>query len=194
MTLSLNLVPVYQWTHREFIGPDPWADGQPVEWSVVVYRMVGQSFLNAAPAARRSVSSESNLLPRPLVVGIFARAHNRYRILPLALQQLWRDGRVADRDLPWLLHTVEDKLWITDYPPARAALALKLACVACAGIAFLCFSGAFRSLELNQNLLLASLIFTGLTIVCLSSDFYLTHRRGQLGRSWIRMLERRTSG
>jgi hypothetical protein len=194
MNISLNLVPVYQWTHREFIGPDLWAGGQPVKWSVVVYRMVGESFLNAARAAKQSVPSESNQLPMFMVVGIFARAHNRYRVLPLALQKLWRDGRVADQDLPWLLHSVEEALWITDYPPARVSLALKMACLGCTGIAFLCFSGAFNPRALNQSLLLASFVFAGMSASCLAWDFYLNHRQWQLGHRWIRMLEQRISG
>jgi hypothetical protein len=101
--------------------------------------MVGESFLNAAPAAKQSVPSESNQLPRLLSASIFARAHNRYRVLPLGLQTVWREGRVADQDLPWLRHSVEERLWISDYPPARISLALKMACAGCAGLAFLCF-------------------------------------------------------
>jgi hypothetical protein len=194
MTLSLNLVPVYQWTHREFDGQDPWSQGQTVRWSVVVYRMVGESFLNAAPAAKQSVPSGSKQVPRPFVIGIFARAHNRYRVLPLALQNLWREGQVPDDDLPWLLHRVEQELWISDYPPARTSVALIVACLTCAALAYLCFSGAFQPLHLNQGLLLASFVFAGVSLLCLGLHFYLRQRRRQLERTWLRILQQRTSG
>lgn len=117
MLLRLNPVPVFQWTHREFTAGDPWAADRPVQWSVVVYRMLAESVVAQTRCATRSVPVESNDVPRKFAVGVYARAHNRYRVLPLALQDAWRSGEIRDRDLPWLLHRIEGPLRISDYPP-----------------------------------------------------------------------------
>src|SRR5262245_4095392 len=110
-------VPVYQWTHREFDGVDPWANNQPVRWRVVVYcmipeesvgapnidRLLSEEDLGAPPAAEQLVPAESNDVPTKfplsatgdtIAVGIFSQVHNRYRVLPLALQDMWRARQV----------------------------------------------------------------------------------------------------
>jgi hypothetical protein len=186
--LSLKIVPVYQWTHREFTGVDPWVGGEPVTWSVVVYRMVGKSFVNATPALPQSVPSDSNRLPRPFVIGIFARAHNRYRVLPLALQELWKVGRVADQDLPRLLHRVEERLKSADYPPARLLLFLKVGALCFAGLTYLSCDGAFHGPQVNPNLLFTSAAMACLTSLCLGADFYWRARRGRLAARCLRIL------
>jgi len=189
MTLSLNLLPVYQWTHREFNGEDPWAGGRPVTWSVVVYRMVGETFINAAPAAKQSVPSTSNRLPRMCVVGIFARTHNRYRILPLALQDLWREGKVADQDLPRLLHRVEGPLRISDYPPARFSMVLKAGTVAFAALSWFSCGGAFRDPNVNESLLVTTAVCASLSCFCFAADWYGRARRKRFARTWLRMIQ-----
>jgi len=115
--ISLNLVPVHQWTHRQFDGFDPWAGNRPVRWSVVTYRLTSETFASITPRAKQAVPSESNDIPKKFSVGIFAEAHNRYRVLPLALQEMWRKREVRDEDLPWLLYRVEQPLRRNDYPP-----------------------------------------------------------------------------
>jgi hypothetical protein len=116
--IGFGPIPVHQWTHREFDGVDPWANNQPVRWSVVVYRMVSEMIANVAlPATKQTVRAESNEVPKKFAIGIFAKAHNRYRVLPLVLQDLWRAGKVRDEDLPWLLNKIEQRLWRRDYPP-----------------------------------------------------------------------------
>ena len=122
MLSNLNFVPVHRWTHREFDGVDPWANNQPVRWSVVVYTMITKAFANIVSAAKQTVPAESNDVPRKFAIGIFAKAHNRYRVLPLALQDLWRAGKVRDEDLPWLLNKIEQPLRRSDYPPNRVSL------------------------------------------------------------------------
>ena len=117
--MSMNLVPVHQWTHRKFDGVDPWENNQPVQWSVVVYRMVSDSLVLATPVAKQTVPAESNDVPKQLAVGIFSEAHNRYRVLPQVVQDLWRARQVRDEDLPWLLHRIEEPLRLNDYPPSR---------------------------------------------------------------------------
>ena len=119
MYYRINLIPVHQWTHREFDGVDPWAGGRPVRCSLVVYRIVPESFVNSTPIAKQTVPPGGNDIPKNLAAGIFARAHNRYRVFPLALQDLWRAGQVRDQDLPGLLHRIEQSLYISDYPPGR---------------------------------------------------------------------------
>jgi len=116
--ISLNLVPVHQWTHRQFNGFDPWAGNAPVRWSVVAYVLASETFAKVTPSAKQKVPSESNDIPKKYQVGIFAEAHNRYRVLPLALQEMWRKREVRDEDLPWLLHRIEEPLRRSDYPPS----------------------------------------------------------------------------
>ena len=114
--ISLNPVPVHQWTHRQFNGFDPWAGNAPVRWSVVAYVLTAETFARVTPAAKQKVPSESNDIPKRYQVGIFAEAHNRYRVLPLAVQEMWRKREVRDEDLPWLLHRIEEPLKRSDYP------------------------------------------------------------------------------
>ena len=100
----IKYFPVYQWTHREFDGVDPWANNQPVRWRVIVYRMIEEASVGAPivyeesvgapPAAEQMAPAESNDVPKKFAVGIFAQVHNRYRVLPLALQDMWRARQV----------------------------------------------------------------------------------------------------
>ena len=65
MQISLNMVPVPQWTHREFQAPDPWAQDLPTRWQLVVCRLVSETFAaTAAARAPRQPPSEGRKLPR----------------------------------------------------------------------------------------------------------------------------------
>ena len=152
--MILKYFPVLQWTHRQFDGVDPWADNQPVRWSVVVYRMVEEASVGAPvldpPASEQLVPAESNDVPKKFAVGIFAQAQNRYRVLPLALQELWRARQVRDEDLPWLLNRIEQPLRRNDYSPNKVRLVMLLfpstsVCSPPLALAFTCFSPHRRS-------------------------------------------------
>ncbi len=180
MVLRFNQVPVYQWTHNEFSAPDPWADDKIVAWSVVVYQLVGESFIGQTPKVPRPASPQRKSIPTKCVIGIYARAHQRYRILPLALQDLWRDGQVDDQDLPKLLYYIEEPLRITDYPPGQLARVMRIY-----SIVFLVLTplaGAAGSW--------AVLIMATLAATCFGVDHYWRSRRRRLAARWLGMLAR----
>lgn len=178
--LSLNVVPVHQWTHRQFNGVDPWAgNGQAVIWSLVVYRMLSESFIDTTPVAQPAVGPESNAIPANLSVGIYARAHNRYRVLPLALQDLFRSGEVRDYEIPWLLRQVEERLLLCDYPPGNVTLLMLVY-----GIGL----GLFAVLSLMVNLLGMAFALITLAALCLGIFLWLNQRRSRLAREWRALL------
>jgi hypothetical protein len=121
MEISLSFVPVPQWVHREFDGLDPWDGGKRTRWQVVVYQMLSKTFAANAKAGERTTPADSNAVPNHLAVGIAAPG-GRYRVLPVVLQRLWREGQVRDEQLPELLHEIEAPLPIADYPPAAGPL------------------------------------------------------------------------
>jgi hypothetical protein len=118
MYFNASTVPVCQWRHREFDGVDPWANNEPIKWAVNVYAYVPTLYANGPVTEKRTVPPESNDVPPKFAVGIYAPAHNRYRILPNALQDLWRAGMVRDQDLARLLYEKEMGLRRSDYPNA----------------------------------------------------------------------------
>jgi hypothetical protein len=129
--------PVIQWVHREFDAPDPWqAPGTTVRWRLLVCLLLGDRFADRPPAAR-TAGPESNAVPKNFVLVIATDSHQRYRILPLALQDLWRAGKVQDRDLPRLLHGMEGNLVRWDYPDAIVPFLLWIMRQMCAVMAVL---------------------------------------------------------
>jgi hypothetical protein len=108
--------PITQWEHRQFDAPDPWQAGnETVRWRLLVCLLLGGRFADRPPE-RRTVPAESNDVPKKFAIVIATDRDQRYRVLPLALQDLWRAGKVQDRDLPRLLHDMEGKLKWLDYP------------------------------------------------------------------------------
>ena len=123
--MTINRVPVRQWKHREFGGPDPWAANRPTRWSVVVFRMVPKSMVERASCDAQCVSSDSNEIPRKYAIGIYAEGNGRYRILPRAVADAWRRHEIPDQNLPGLLYQGEEKLRLKDDlpgPPQGLAL------------------------------------------------------------------------
>jgi hypothetical protein len=181
MYVSLNRVPVYQWTHREFDGTDPWAEDRPVRWSVVAYRMLSETFVAGASPAAQVVPSESNAVPGKFAMGIFARVSGRYRVFPNALQDLWRAGRVPDDDIPWLLHQIEQPLRRSDYPSGTLPLVMLFL-----GIAFAVFAlpGVWISPGFGMTLVL-------LAVVCLGSHAFWRSRRRAQAAQWAALMQTR---
>jgi hypothetical protein len=187
---NLKLIPVHQWTHREFDGFDPWAGNRPVQWSLVAYRMVAKSFADAVPIAKPTVPSTSNDVPKHLAIGIFARAHNRYRVLPLALQDLWRAGKVRDVDLPGLLHRIEGPLHVSDYPPGRLPIGTRLYGFLCSGVALLGLAGLTVKDGDVRWVAFWTVTFTiPIAILCFGVTLYWQRRRRQLADTWLAMLQ-----
>jgi len=177
--LRFNPVPVYQWTHAEFAGLDPWSDREIVRWSVVVYQLIPESFVAQTPPVKRPASSERNSIPNKCVIGIYSREHNRYRVLPLALQDLWRAGKVEDRDLPRLLHLIEEPLRITDYPPGQLARAMKIYAFAFPVIALLAFMA---------HLYGAAAVLFVMAVICFGVADFWRQRRQRLTEEWLRLI------
>jgi len=180
--LKFNPVPVYQWTHAEFSGPDPWSNesnDQFVKWSVVVYQILPESFVAQTPVMKRPASSERKSIPKKCAIGIYSREHNRYRVLPLALQDLWRAGKVEDRDLPRLLQLIEEPLRITDYPPGQMARAMKIYSFACPVIALLAFM---------THLYAAAGVLAAMAAICFGVAQFWRQRRQRFAEQWLRLI------
>ncbi len=178
MSISLIRVPVYQWTHREFDGTDPWAGERPVRWSVVAYRMIGETFVNGASPSAQAVPSESNAVPGKFAMGVFARASGRYRVFPNALQDLWRAGRIQDEDIPWLLHRIEQPLRRSDYPSGTLPLVMLVLGISC-GVFALPAMGISWSFGMTLAVLAA---------VCLASKLFWRSRRRAQAEQWAALV------
>lgn len=192
MSYDIRIIPVHQWTHREFIGVDPWANNRPVKWSVVVYRMLAASFVASTPIAQQSVPADSNDIPKKFAIGIFSKEHNRYRVLPLALQDMWRAGQVRDQDLPWLLHQVEQPLRISDYPPGRLPMVAKMYTILCAVLTLLAFFGYASSRahsDVGSVAFGTAVVLAPLTVLSFLTHLFWQQRRKQLAETWLRILQ-----
>lgn len=192
MNISLNFVPVYQWTHREFDGVDPWAGNRPVRWSVVVYQILSETFANANPPAPQTVAAHSTAIPKKFVIGIFNGAHNRYRILPLALQDLWRAGQVRDQDLPGFLYQIEQPLRRTDYPGGMMRKMLLtyaiLFGVIAAGLLTLNMASPHEAGNF-QSLGGVTLSVLPVALLCFAGYMYWHRRRRQQAQLWLTALQ-----
>ena len=192
MNLDLSTFPVFQWKHREFTSVDPWADGRAATWELHVYKMTQGSWMTVMPATGQLVPSKSNYVPRQLAIGIFNPGNHRYRILPRALQDLWRSGKIPDEDLPGMLYKIEDPLYLSDYPPGRMPLLMKRYAIFFGLLVLL--GMAVRSYHPYQSDLgwvgfwtAASLL--PLATLCLLTYLSLQVRGKLLARRWLAMAE-----
>lgn len=181
--IRFNPVPVYQWTHAEFAGPDPWSDGEIVKWSVVVYQLISESFVAQTPVMKQPASSARNSIPTKCAIGIYAREHNRYRVLPLALQDLWRAGKVEDRDLPSLLNVIEEPLLITDYPPGQMARTMKIYAFAFPVIALLAVAAGLSG---------TAVVLFAIAAICFCTAEFWRQRRKRFAVEWLALLASRS--
>jgi len=116
MYISLNYVPLLRERREAFVAADPWNHGQPVTWELCGYQMKTSTVTPDYPPTGNFLSPASDPM-KAVYVGIQAYDGKRYRILPLAMQDLWNADKLAARDLPWLLSEIEGSLQIADYPP-----------------------------------------------------------------------------
>jgi hypothetical protein len=126
---NLDFRPVPRELYRSFTGPDPWDSGHPTTWLLKGYQMKTSTVTPPYPPGRVSTQA--------VFVGIESEDHGRYRILPMALQDLWHEGRLRGPELPALLHLTEDCLTIGDYPPPFRDLCLRMLSITLAVLAFL---------------------------------------------------------
>jgi hypothetical protein len=92
--------PIYRETLAEFDAPDPWNQGRPVRWMLVIYQM--------SPGYRiekfdLSASNRQGDLPQGHAVGLFARQSNEHHLLPYSLRRLWQQGFIRMETLPDIL-------------------------------------------------------------------------------------------
>jgi len=126
---DLNFRPLHREAYLNFTGPDPWENESQTTWHVNGYQMETASVKPPYPPGTNANQA--------VFVGIESRDHGRYRILPMALQVLWREGVLRGPELPALLHATEENLTISDYPPPFKDLYLRLLSIAFAALALL---------------------------------------------------------
>jgi len=126
---DLNFRPLHRESYLNFTGPDPWENESQTTWYVNGYQMETASVKPSYPPG-----SNAN---QAVFVGIESRDHGRYRILPMALQVLWREGVLRGPELPALLHATEENLTISDYPPPFKDLYLRMLSITFAALALL---------------------------------------------------------
>lgn len=115
---DLGWEPVVRETYQEFDGPDPWQDGRPTRWRVFGCQMRTTTVRPPYPPGKNPLHA--------VFVGIDSQAHGRYRVLPLALQDLWQEGALCGPELPELLFGREKRLWLIDYPPPNTDSVMRL--------------------------------------------------------------------
>jgi hypothetical protein len=126
---DLNFRPVPREEYLSFAGADPWENNDHTTWFLKGYQMETASVKPPYPPGTNANQA--------VFVGIETRDHGRYRILPMALQDLWREGVLRGPELPALLHATEGKLTISDYPPPFMDLYLRLLSITFAAFALL---------------------------------------------------------
>jgi len=115
---DINFQPLLREEYFSFTGPDPWENDCHTTWHVNGYQMQSASVTPPYPPGKISTQA--------LFIGITAEERWRYRILPMALQDLWREGVLRGPELPALLHATEENLTLSDYPPPLKDLILRM--------------------------------------------------------------------
>jgi hypothetical protein len=126
---DLNFRPVPREEYLSFAGADPWEHNNHTTWLLKGYQMETASVKPPYPPGTNANQA--------VFVGIESPDHGRYRILPMALQVLWREGVLRGPELPALLHATEENLTISDYPPPFKDLYLRLLSITFAALALL---------------------------------------------------------
>ncbi|MEI6207916.1 MAG: hypothetical protein WCP20_14125 [Desulfuromonadales bacterium] len=122
---DMNFRPLKREAYLNFTGPDPWENDRQTTWYVNGYQMETSSM--TPPYPPKGIATQA------VFVGIESR-HGRYRILPMSLQSLWREGLLLGPELPALLYATEGNLTISDYPPPFMDFCLRMLSFAFAAI------------------------------------------------------------
>jgi hypothetical protein len=104
---DMNFRPLHREVYLNFAGPDPWENDCHTTWYVNGYQMETASIKPPYPPGPNANQA--------VFVGIESDDHGRYRMLPMALQVLWREGVLRGPELPALLYATEENLTISDY-------------------------------------------------------------------------------
>ena len=80
---DMNFRPLKREAYFNFTGPDPWENDHQTTWYVNGYQMETSSM--TPPYPPKGIATQA------VFVGIES-CHGRYRILPMSLQNLWREG------------------------------------------------------------------------------------------------------
>ena len=130
---DLNFRPLHRETYLNFTGPDPWENDCQTTWYVNGYQMETASM--TPPYPPKAIATQA------VFVGIESRDHGRYRILPMSLQYLWREGVLHGPELSALLYATEENLTISDYPPPFMDLYLRMLSIAFAALLVILTTG-----------------------------------------------------
>ena len=117
--------------YGEFIAADPWNKGEEVLWSLEGFQMLSSRTRVIRAKGQPEVPPKGRFNGPPKTQpgadrfpGIRSTLYDRYRILPLGVYDLYKEGKVQPVDLPWVLHAIEAQLHTSDYPPAFASIYL----------------------------------------------------------------------
>ena len=201
---ALRSTPVPQWTHRRFSANNPWEGDKPAEWNVVVCRMRSDATYSVGRGklAQQTIPATSNDVPPKLAVGIEARTvihtplDRKIRILPNALQDLWRAGRVWDEDLPWLLNRLEKQLRKRDFPTSTYTsivryMLLTMAAMAVVIFALMAMFGEPSEIPEKLRPVVDLVMCAAVVLPSIGYRAFLRRRRGRLTEQCLAMLQER---
>ncbi len=179
MYADLSFVPIAREKIMQFQAPDPWADGVPAVWNVVLYQFQTRTVHPDYPPRGRHPLKQA-------YVGIHRAAHNRYRILPLGMQELWKENRLPPGEIPGLLRQIEEKLPIGAYPPAFAAMYFKLVSImfTVLTLVVLGFYAWFESSGAAQES--AAFLYVSIAMALITSIFLLLMRNNRARNRRVR--------
>jgi hypothetical protein len=126
---DIDFQPLLREEYSTFTGPDPWGNDCHTTWQVNGYQMQSASVTPPYPPGKISTQA--------VFVGITSECRWRYRILPMALQDLWREGVLRGPELPALLYATEEGLRLSDYPPPFKDLYLRIFSITFAALTLL---------------------------------------------------------
>jgi hypothetical protein len=94
-------MPVIVESYESFTAPNPWGKGEPVVWTLGGMRWGSKKQQNPQ---RTQQARDKGVRPRGIWAGIQSSEARIARVLPDGLQDLYWQGRLTSRDIPWLLH------------------------------------------------------------------------------------------
>src|SRR5688500_4831684 len=103
---GVPLVPRRMKTVGRFSAPDPWNDNAPAEFSIEAYRLFGEHV---------RVVRDTKWLGLGYLHGISSSLDSRDRLMPDALTELWRTGRLTPEQLPGILYQIAASLKPADF-------------------------------------------------------------------------------
>ena len=112
--MTTPLIPYRLRTLAAFAAPDPWRGSHPEEWTLETCMLLPPH--RAPPyGGRPRPAPPPGALRSGEVLAVRSETDGRRHVLPQSLQQLWLGKRLANEDLPWLVHEIEPMTNRLDY-------------------------------------------------------------------------------